>query len=97
MASRFAPPLLTHRDPLSLASDDLVKSTESVDLQLGQLLVSHKLIEEKLDADEFGHGETFIEGYSHHEGQRHEHIGTDQLRAERKRTLSQEQRERIQD
>lgn len=37
-------PLLTHRDPLSLPSDDFVKPNEPVEFQLGQLLISHKLI-----------------------------------------------------
>lgn len=79
MASWLAAPPHTHRDPLSFASDDFGESAESVDLQRRQLLISHKLVEEKLDTDELGDSEAFIVRDAHHEGQRHEHIRADQL------------------
>lgn len=58
--------MITHRD-------------EPVILQLRQFFISNEFVEEELGSNELSNNIGVLNRYTHHEGHRHEDVGTDFL------------------
>lgn len=64
---------VTHRDGV------FSQATEPVVLQFRKFFISNEFVEEELGTNELSDNVGFLYGYTHHEGDRHEDIGTDFL------------------